>query len=86
MTLCNPKAFCLLEYERMIGLKLHEELDEFDTVDANQKVEELADLVEVIYAYLIYKGVSIEEFERIRLNKLDRRGGFQKRFMLGAVT
>ena len=60
----------------MLNQKLQEELDEY-IIDKN--VEELADLVEVINAILTYKGISLEEFEKIRKNKVEERGAFEKR-------
>ena len=43
-------------------------------------MEELADLEEVLRAILDIKGVSYEEFEKIRDAKVDERGAFKKRF------
>ncbi len=39
-------------------------------------------LLEVIYAILAVKGVSMEEFEGLRLEKKADRGGFEKRLFL----
>lgn len=63
------------DYLKSLNNKLKEELDEYYTDD---DITELADLVEVIYAILKYKGISIEEFEKIRLDKKTKRGGFDK--------
>ncbi|MDQ7095468.1 DUF429 domain-containing protein [Desulfosporosinus sp. PR] len=63
-------------------LKLGEELQEY--LDS-QKVEELADLVEVVYAILDYKGVSRQEFESIRKQKVEERGAFRDRLLLKEV-
>lgn len=62
--------------------KLQEELDEYYSTD---DVEELADLVEVVYAILKYKKVDIEEFENIRRKKILERGTFDKRILLREV-
>ena len=67
------------EYIKALNLKLGEELEEY--IESGE-VEELADIVEVIYGILDYKGVSIEEFENIRQNKADKRGAFKERLML----
>ena len=48
----------------------------------DNNVEELADIVEVIYGILDYKNVSIEEFENIRKAKVKKRGAFKKRIFL----
>lgn len=70
------------EFEKELKNKLSEELQEFNQATPQEEIEELADMVEVIYAYLKHKGVSIEEFERVRLNKQEKRGGFEKKLFL----
>lgn len=62
--------------------KLKEELNEYYE---NGEVEELADLVEVIYALLFHKGVSLEEFENIREQKNQERGSFKEGIILKSV-
>ncbi|QNB46709.1 phosphoribosyl-ATP pyrophosphohydrolase [Thermanaerosceptrum fracticalcis] len=69
-------------YKKLLDEKLGEELQEYI---CNDNVEELADIVEVIYAILDYKKVTIEEFERIRLKKAEERGGFKERLLLKEV-
>lgn len=59
--------------------KLTEELTEYLT---SGDVEELVDLVEVIYAILKHKNVNIEDFESIRRKKSAERGAFNKRLKL----
>ncbi|MCP3776706.1 nucleoside triphosphate pyrophosphohydrolase [Paenibacillus sp. MZ04-78.2] len=73
------------EYIKMLSIKLHEELDEFIEAGELEKITELADLVEVVYAILEHKGISIEEFERIRQEKKEKRGGFGERILLVKV-
>lgn len=60
------------EYIEQLNIKLSEELKEYYE---SGEVEELADLVEIAYARAEYKGTGIEEFERIRLKKREKRGG-----------
>lgn len=67
------------KYIDSLNKKLNEELEEYQE---SKKIEELADIVEVIYGILKYKGVSIEEFDKIRLDKKEKRGGFDKRLFL----
>ena len=71
-----------INYKQLLDDKLGEELQEY--LDSNS-VEELADLVEVIYAILLYKGVSIQDFEDLRLKKAEARGAFEKRLLLKEV-
>lgn len=70
------------EYLGLLNAKLGEELREY--LDS-QEVEELADLVEVVYAILDYKGVSRQEFESIRKQKVEERGAFRDRLLLKEV-
>lgn len=70
------------EYLVYLKLKLQEELDEY--LDSNKLIE-LADLLEVIYAIIEHNGISIEEFEKIRLTKRKNKGGFSKKIKLERV-
>lgn len=70
-------------YLRELDRKLSEELSEY-LADGN--VHELADMVEVIYAILQFKGVSTTEFEELRLAKAAERGGFDQRLFLVRVS
>lgn len=70
------------DYLCMVDAKLDEELAEYHK---DQNLEELADLMEVIYAAAIARGGTIEELERIRAEKAARRGGFEKKILLKEV-
>ncbi|HHW21399.1 MAG TPA: nucleoside triphosphate pyrophosphohydrolase [Clostridiaceae bacterium] len=69
-------------YYMLLNEKLDEERKEYLE---SLRVEELADLVEVIYAILEYKKVSIEDFERMRIEKAAKRGTFKERILLKEV-
>lgn len=71
------------DYLRMIDAKLDEELAEYHK---DQNVEELADLMEMIYAAAIARGYTIEQLENVRVEKAEKRGGFQKKILLLEVT
>lgn len=71
------------DYLRMIDAKLDEELAEYHK---GQNVEELADLIEVIYAAAIARGYTIEQLENVRAEKAEKRGSFQKKILLLEVT
>lgn len=75
----NVEVMSDKEYERALDAKLSEELNEYNE---NKDINELADLLEVIYAIVEHKGLSIEEFEKIRLNKKEERGGFKEKLLL----
>ena len=69
-------------YKKELDRKLQEELQEYLKDD---NVEELADLVEVIYAILDFENVTIQEFENIRTEKVNQRGAFKDRIFLERV-
>lgn len=69
-------------YKKYLDEKLGEELKEYLDDDS---VAELADIVEVIYAILKYKGTDISDFENIRKTKAIERGAFDKRLLLKEV-
>lgn len=67
------------EYLNELNIKLQEELNEY-LLDGN--IEELADLEEVLLAILKLKNISFEEFEKIRKEKVNKRGAFNKKIYL----
>ena len=71
------------DYKKHLDEKLGEELQEYLAED---NVDELADLVEVIFAILKYKGIDINDFENIRKKKAYERGAFDKRLLLKEVV
>lgn len=81
----NIKVLNNKEFLMELGLKLQEELNEYTSSNENEKIEELADMIEVIYAILDAKNVSIEKFESIRNAKKEKRGGFEKQLFLENV-
>lgn len=70
------------EYLKAIDAKLDEELAEYHK---EQNLEELADLLEVIYAAALARGYSIEDLEKMRTFKANERGAFNKRILLKEV-
>ena len=70
------------EYLKSLNTKLQEELDEYQE---SGEIEELADLLEIIYAILDYKDISREELEQIRKEKKQERGGFSRKLLLIGV-
>ena len=67
----------------MLDKKLTEELNEYYE---SHNAEELADLLEVIYAAAKGHGYTKEQLEEIRQNKADKRGAFDKKILLKSVT
>lgn len=70
-------------YIEMLDKKLNEELAEYQ---ADKTLEELADLLEVIYAVVKARGYSVEQLEKVRKEKADKRGRFDKKILLKQVT
>ena len=70
------------EYLNELNKKLKEEVSEYFE---DNNVEELADIVEVIYGILNAKNVTVEEFENIRKTKVEKRGAFQEKIFLEKV-
>ena len=71
------------EYLQMIDAKLDEELAEYHK---DKNIEELADLMEVIYAAAAARGYTVEQLEQVRTEKAEKRGGFQKKILLVEVA
>ncbi len=80
---CKTKILNDEEYLRMIDAKLDEELAEYHK---DQNIEELADLMEVIYAAAAARGYTVEQLEQVRTEKAEKRGGFQKKILLAEVA
>ena len=76
---CKTKMLNNEEYILELNKKIKEELDEY--LESGE-VEELADLEEVLRAILDSKGVSYEEFEQIRQEKVAKRGAFKDKIYL----
>ncbi|MBO5909966.1 MAG: nucleoside triphosphate pyrophosphohydrolase, partial [Clostridia bacterium] len=70
------------EYLKELHKKLFEEANEFIEAD---DPEEMADLLEVLYAIARLKNINMQEVEQIRLNKREKRGGFDRKIYLEDV-
>ncbi len=79
---CKTRILDEAEYLQMIDAKLDEELSEYHR---DQNLEELADLLEVVYAAAKARGYSIEELESLRHEKAEKRGAFEQRILLESV-
>ena len=82
----GKKAICQTlsdeEYIKQLNTKLLEEVNEYYE---SGSLEELADIGEVMHAILSYKNISIEEFQKARMDKLEQRGGFKDKIFLKEV-
>ena len=70
------------EYLKLLDEKLNEELAEYQE---SKNMEELADLLEVMRAVASARGSSMEEVEKIRIQKAEKRGGFEQKILLEQV-
>lgn len=73
---CNVKNLDDSEFLIQLEKKLLEELNEYQE---SKNVEELADVLEVIYRISKLKGVNLDN---IRQEKVEKRGGFEKNLFL----
>ena len=79
---CETEILSVEAYLQMLDKKLDEELAEYHQ---EQNIEELADLLEVLYATAKARVYSIEELEQVRVEKQKARGGFDKKILLKSV-
>ena len=70
------------EFKKILDRKLLEETNEYLE---GQNIEELADMMEVIYTILDFHGWSFDDLERVRREKAQARGGFREKIYLEGV-
>lgn len=80
---CDIRILDDEEYLKMVDAKLDEELAEYHK---DQNIEELADLLEVLYAAVKARGYSLSDLETVRAKKAEKRGAFDKKLFLERVT
>lgn len=80
---CETEILSDADYLRLLDAKLDEELAEYHQ---DQNLEELADLMEVIYACAKARGYTVAELEAVRAEKAAKRGGFDRKILLKTVT
>ena len=76
---CKIEILSDADYIKMIDTKLDEELAEYHK---DKNMEELADLLEVIYAATAARGYTLAELEVTRAKKAKERGVFNKKILL----
>jgi predicted house-cleaning noncanonical NTP pyrophosphatase (MazG superfamily) len=70
------------EYIKRLYDKLIEEIEEFKE---NPSPEELADILEVCDAIMVYFGISSDDVKEIKNKKFEERGGFSNKIILKEV-
>lgn len=76
---CEIEILSDEQYLEYLNKKIKEEVNEY--LESGE-IEELADLEEVLRAILAAKKVSYDEFEKIRISKVNKRGAFEKKLLL----
>jgi predicted house-cleaning noncanonical NTP pyrophosphatase (MazG superfamily) len=69
------------EYRSRLRDKLLEEVDEFLTATPGEAIEELADVLEVVYALAADLGADSSTLDRVRRDKAVARGAFAERLV-----
>ena len=63
-----------------LAAKLHEEVEE--VIEAPEDLDEYADVLEVLLTMAALSGISLEDIEKRRLEKRDRKGGFEQQYLM----
>ena len=80
--ICATEILSDEAYLRLVDAKLDEEVAEYHS---DQNIEELADLLEVIYAAAMARGYTLEQLESVRAAKAEKRGAFANKILLKEV-
>lgn len=80
---CSARPLKEKEFVEELKKKADEELNEYLNSQSDQEaVEELADLLEIVYTLADQHGYSVEDLEEVRRKKERDRGGFQDKIFL----
>ena len=80
--ICECRTLTDTEYLEALNTKLDEEVAEYHE---SGSIEELADILEVIYAIATAKGYPIGQLDSVQCEKANNRGGFDKKILLISV-
>jgi len=74
------------EYKKELEKKLLEEYNEvLETTSSNDRLEELADMLEVMVSLATLENANLNDIITIMNEKKEKRGGFSKKFFLEKV-
>lgn len=79
---CKLRILSDTDFLIQLEQKLSEEVSEYKR---SKSIDELADILEILYTLTNKLGYTIGELEAARLKKLEERGGFDKRIFLEEV-
>jgi predicted house-cleaning noncanonical NTP pyrophosphatase (MazG superfamily) len=71
-----------LEFEVELKRKLIEESVEVSKASKEELIEELADVLEIVYGLADFNKINLEDVENKRKIKKEKRGGFDKKIFL----
>ena len=72
--ICKTRILSDEEYIAALEAKLNEEVAEYQ---ADKSIEEMADILEVLFAVCEARGHSVEELLQVKESKREKRGGFK---------
>lgn len=74
------------EYKKELETKLLEEYKEvLETTNSTERIEELADMIEIIKALASLENKTIEDILEVANQKAQKRGGFENKIFLEKV-
>ena len=73
------------EYKSELEKKLFEEYNEVLEAVGNNRVEELADMLEILNALAILEGATLEQVIEVAEKKAEKRGAFKEKIYLEKV-
>lgn len=76
----------LNEYKIALETKLKEECQEVITANGEERIEEIADALEVLKALAKLEGATLEDVVTVADRKNTKRGAFEKRIFLEKVV
>lgn len=66
-----------------LRVKLQEETNEYLAAESDSEaIEELADIMELLHTLAEAHGATVEQLEKVRAEKAEKRGGFKQRIFL----
>jgi len=73
------------EYKIELEKKLYEEYNEVINSEKDDRIEELADMLEVMISLAELENKTFDDIEKVRILKKEKRGGFSKKIYLEEV-
>ena len=74
-----------VEYKQELEKKLYEECLEVTDSSCSNRIEELADVIEVVKYLAMLEDKSLEDVIEVAKNKFKERGGFDKKIYLEGI-